>query len=532
MKCLSRILAVVGIAASLSCGGSKPAPPAAATLYRHLEGDPNTLDPITSAEESGVLVDELIFRPLVGMDAQRRPVPSLAASWNVTPDGLTYEFHLDPKFTWETGQPVTSDDVRFTIERVHDPKAVSPTWHVLYEDLVAVETPDPATVRVRFSRPYAERMYAFSLPIVSAAAFAGAKDAAEVGRRPVGSGPYRLESWESNAKLRLVRRDGPANADAHYGAIVFRVIPDAAVKYQAGLRGELDEFRLGRDQVVSARASGDFTARYRIVKVPILRVSMLVWNVHSPFLSDPRVRIALAHAWPRAETARSLYPPDGAYLLSGPYPAGVPENDPALAPTTYDPAESARLLDAAGWKLGPGGFRHKGGKKASIEMLHPSGKAIYTSIGEILRSAYEKVGVELVMRPIEWAAFSARYQKGEFEVAFSGLIFLPPNVDPYPYYHSSQWPPGGENTGFYKSAEADKVIEAARSESDPARRLELYRQVARIFAADPPADFLFGADQYWAFSKRVENVEISPFYGIFHFLQGPLGWRPAPAGKR
>ena len=532
MKRLSRILAVLGVVAALSCGGSKPAAPAATTLYRHLDGDPLSLDPTTSTEESGVLVEEMIFRPLVGMDAKRNPVPSLASAWKISPDGLIYEFRLDPKFTWETGQAVTSDDVRFTIERVHDPKISSPTWHSQYEDLVAVETPDPATVRVRFSKPYAERMYAFSLPIVSAAAFGSAKDAAEMVRRPVGSGPYRLAAWDSNAKVRLVRRDGPGNADGLYGEIVFRVIPEPAVKYQAGLRGELDEFRLGRDQVKTARASEDFTARYRILKVPQFREAMLVWNVHNQFLSDPRVRIALAHAWPRAETARSLYPPDGADLASGPYPPGVAENDQTLAPTTYDPAESARLLDEAGWKVGPGSVRRKGGKNASIEMLHPSGKAIYTSIGEILRSAYEKVGVELVLRPIEWAAFSQRYAKGEFEVAFSGLIFLPPNLDPYPYYHSSQWPAGGQNVGFYKNAEADRVMEAARAELDPARRLELYRQVARIFTADPPADFMFGADQYWAFSKRVEGVEISPFYGLFHFLPGPLGWRPAPADKR
>jgi peptide/nickel transport system substrate-binding protein len=532
MKRLSRILAVLGVLAAVSCGRSKPPAPAAATLYRHLTGDPLSLDPTTSTEESGVLVEEMIFRSLVGMDAKRNPVPALASSWTVSPDGLMYEFHLDPKFTWETGQPVTSDDVRFTIERIRDPKVAAPTWRAEYEDLAAIETPDPSTVRLRFGKPYAERMYAFNLPIVSAAAYGKAKDAAETARRPVGSGPYRLAAWESNSKLRLVRRDGAANADAFFDEIVFRVIPEGAVRYQAGLRGELDEFRLSRDQRKVAAAAPDFVARFKILKVPQFREAMLVWNVRSPFLSDPRVRVALAHAWPRQDTARSLYPPDGADLASGPYPPGVSENDPGLAPPAYDPAESARLLDEAGWKTGPGGIRRKGGRKASIEMLHPSGQSIYTSIGEIFRSAYEKVGVELVLRPIEWAAFSERYRKGEFEVAFSGLIFLPPNLDPYPYYHSSQWPAGGQNAGFYKNAEADRVMEAARNELDPEKRLVLYRRVAGIFAADPPADFLFGADQFWAVSKRVEGVEISTFYGLFHFLPGPLGWRPAPVEKR
>ena len=146
-------------------------------------------------------VEAMIFRPLIGIDAQRKPVPALASSWIMSPDGLTFEFHLDPKFTWETGQPVTSDDVRFTVERLHNPKIAAPTWRAYYEDLSAVETPDPSSVRLRFRKPYAERMFAFNVPIVSAAAFAKAKDPAETVRKPVGSGPYRLAAWESNEKL-------------------------------------------------------------------------------------------------------------------------------------------------------------------------------------------------------------------------------------------------------------------------------------------------------------------------------------------
>lgn len=532
MKRLSRILAVLGVVAALSCSRPPPSASKKTTLVRLLTGDPLSLDPTTSTEEWGLLVEEMIFRPLVGIDAQRKPVPALAASWTVSPDGLTYEFRLDPKYTWESGAPVTSDDVRFTIERLHDPKIAAPIWRAYYEDLAAVETPDPTSVRVRFTKPYAERMLAFSVPIVSAAAFAKAKDPAETTRKPVGSGPYRLDAWESNEKLKLVRREGKANADAHYDEIVFRVIPVSATKYQAGLRGELDEFKLSRDQRKAAETTREFVARFNILKVPQFVEAVLVWNPRGPLLADPRVRIALAHSWAREDVAKRLYPPEGAGLATGPYPAGQPDNDPGLAPPKFDPPESIHLLEEAGWKPGPGGIRRKNGKKASIEMIYPEGQPIYLMIGEILRSAYEKVGVELVLRPLEWAAFSERANKGEFDVQFEGLTFFPPNLDPYVYFHSSQWPPNGQNTGFYKNAEADRAMEAARNELDPAKRLELRRQVARILVADPPADFLFSADQYWAVSKSIENVEISPYYGLFHFLPGPLGWRPAPADKR
>ncbi len=532
MKRLSRLLAALAVLAAGACGRSgPPVPTGKTTLVRHLAGDPLSLDPTTSTEEPGVLVWEMLFRPLVGIDGNRQPVPALAASWSVSPDGLVYEFKLDPKYTWESGQPVTSDDVRFTLERIRDPKVAAATWRAMFEDLAAIETPDPQTARLRFSHPYAERMLAFTVPIVSAAAFGHARDAAEVVRHPVGSGPYRLDAWETNQKIKIVRRDGPGNADARFDEVVFRVLPDGSVRYQAGLRGELDEFRLSRDQRKTADASPEFHSRFRIIKAPQFLQVLLIWNLRNPFLSDKRVRLALAHAWAREETAKRMYPPEGGALVTGPFPPDVPENPPDLAPPSYDPAESARLLDEAGWKPGPGGIRRKGTRKASIEMIHPTGQPIYNEIGEIFRQAYAKVGVELVLRPLDWAAFSERAEKGESDVQFTGRVWVPPSLDPYPYFHSSQFAPSGQNVGFYANPEADRVMEAARRELDPGKRVELYRQVSKALAADPPADFLWSAAQYWAMSQRVTDVEVSPL-GLFHFLPGPLGWRPAPPASR
>jgi peptide/nickel transport system substrate-binding protein len=527
MKRLSWSLVALGALAAFSCARREPPVPAKTTLYRHLVGDPATLDPTTTTEEAALTVEQMMFRPLLGIDAQRRPVAALASSWSASADGLSYEFHLDPKATWEDGSPVTSDDVRFTAERIRDPKVPALTWRSGFEGLAAIETPDAATVRFRFQEPYSERLLAFNLPIVSAAAYARAKAPVETDRKPVGSGPYRLESWEPNQKILLVRRPGVPPSEAGFAEMLFRVIPDGAVRFKAGASGELDEFRVNRDQMKTAEASPDFLARHRILKVPQFLEVLVIWNCKKPFLLDPHVRGALATAWPREDAARRLYPPDGASLVSGPYPPGVPENAPDVAPPKFDLTESAHLLEEAGWKAGAGGIRRKAGKKASLELLYRAGPAMDANLAEIFRSAYEKVGVELTLRALDWASFSQRADEGEFDALLYGRIFFPPNLDPYPYYGSSQWSPKGQNIGFYANAEADRVMEAARREIDPARRLELDRQVHRILAADPPADFLWGVDQYWAIARRVDGVQVSPL-GLFHFLPGPLGWHPAP----
>lgn len=524
MKRLRRALTALTVCAALSCARSQPkAAPARDTLFRHLGGDPATLDPTTTNEELGVRVEDLIFRPLIGIDKNRRFVPALAVSWAASSDGLVYDLRLDPKARWEDGSPVTSGDVSYTIDRVRDPKVPAGNWRSGFEDVAAVETPDALTAIVRFKRPYAHRLFAFNMPIVSAAAFARAS---EMDRKPVGTGPYRLESWTPNQSLTLLRReDVPASVSA-FSRVVFKIIPDNAVRFQAGTRGDLDEFYVTRDQVPAAQKSQEFLEKNRLEKVPTFLAVSIVFNCRNPILADSRVRRGLAMAWPRADAARRLYPPDGATLISGPYPPGAVENASDVHPPPYDPQASARLFDEAGLKMGPGGIRQRGGKRASFGMLYATGFPMYRNLAEILRDAYGKVGVELVLRPLDWAAYTQRFSEGAFDLAPWADAPLPPKVDPHGNYHSTQIPPNGSNVGYYKNPEADRLIDAADREMDETKRLELYRRLHRLFAEDPPADFLWGADQYWGISKQVQGVEISPV-GLFHFLPGPLAWRPA-----
>ena len=490
------------------------------TVYRHIESDPATLDPIVTNEEFGSRVEELIYRPLVGIDRDRRFVPALAKSWSSSSDGLVYDFRLDPSARWEDGSPVTSADVAYTMDRIRDPKVPAVDWRWGYEDLAAVETPDAQSVILRFRRPYAERLLAFNVPIVSAASAAHPGDA---GRRPFGTGPYRLESWEPNQKLTLLRRSDAPSSVA-FARVVFRIIPDAAVRLRAGARGELDEFKINRDQRANVARSPEFTRVNRIWKVPYPSVSVVVWNCRNPLFSDRRVRIALSHAWPRADAARQLYPPDGAALLSGPYIAGAHENAPDLHPPAYDPPEAERLLDEAGYRRGPDGVRRSGSRRFSFEMLYPAGYPIYANIAEILRGPYQKIGIEMTQRTVDWAAYTQRVAAGEFDAEIGAILYLPPKPDLYPYFHSSQAPPRGENSGFYRNAEVDRAIEAAQREMEDGRRLELYRTVHRLIAADPPADFLWSTDQYWGISTQLAGVEASPYFGLFHFVPGPLAW--------
>jgi peptide/nickel transport system substrate-binding protein len=348
MKRLAWSLLALGVLAAFSCARREPAAPPPATLARHLSGDPATLDPTAITEEEALRVSAMMFRPLLGIDKDLRAVPALARSWSVSPDGLVYEFHLDPKATWETGSPVTSDDVRFTIERVHDPTVTAASWSWGFEDLAAIETPDPETVRVRFQRPYSERLLAFEdLPIVSGDAYKRAKPG-DADRGPVGSGPYRLSSWEANRSIRLTRRpDAPAAA---FSEIVFRVIPDGA-RYQAGSARRISTVPHQPRSEEDRRGLSRLSRALAIVKAPQFLEALVLWNCRTRSSPDPRVRQALAMAWPRATRRSGSIRPTAPRSFPGPYRRDCRKTLPTCPCPPRTGRGARRLLD------GPAGSR-------------------------------------------------------------------------------------------------------------------------------------------------------------------------------
>lgn len=133
------------------------------------------------------------------------------------------------------------------------------------------------------------------------------------------------------------------------------------------------------------------------------------------------------------------------------------------------------------------------------------------------------MGIRARVRPLEWATFVERVDGGAFQAASLASSASDPNPDPYSYWHSSQWPPAGLNSGFYKNSEADRLMESARTELDDGARLRIYHRLHRIFRDDSPAVFLFNATKKYALRRRLRGVTTSPL-GLFNSWPGPLGW--------
>jgi peptide/nickel transport system substrate-binding protein len=520
---VSSLFVLLGVFCVAAC---RPRAPQAIDrpLQAHLRAEPATLDPLLTTDESGTIIEDLLFTPLVTFDRDLRIVPGLAKSWQLSADHLTYTFELDPEATFDDGTPVLAQDVRFTLERIRDPNVPALQRKADFKDLSGVDVLGPHTVRVRFSRPYSEQMIAFNLPIVPKHVFDRGPEAARAyGRHPVGNGPYRFVRWDTSQTIVIERRQGPAGRAAGIGRMIFRILPDQAAWINAGIRGDLDEMSIPQQAAPRYRSDPAITRRFRLETVPRPSETLIVWNCHNPLLSDPAARRALGLAIPRAHIIDAIYH-GNAVAVSGPYPAGVPENAPDVAPLPYDPAASRRLLTGLGYRPGPDGILARGGRRFNFELLIPSGQNVSVQIAQILKEEFRKIGVSMDIRALDWPAFSARTDAGEFDASFFEWYFVPPNFDPYACFHSSQWPPHGTNSGFYKNADVDRLLEQARTEFDPDRRLALYREIHRRIAADQPCAFLYSVHLLWAINRDLSHVETSPL-GLIHFVPGMAGWR-------
>ena len=497
-------------------------------LRRRLVGEPPTLNAVLQSGLPEQQVLQYVSRQLLDFDARLEPTGNLAERWEASSDGREYRFFLRADAAWEDGQPVTSADAVYTIRRIVDPKIPSPVFKPLFEDLEGVEAIDPRSFRVRFRTPNGAHLYAFFLPLLPEHRFRGQSFLkARENRAPLANGPYRLEKWKTQESIELARNPRWNGTPAHFDRIVFRIVPENSVAYRALLQGDLDETWI--DQPLKERSSTDrrFAECCRAVEFYNLDYNYIALNNRSPLFSDARVRRAMTMLLDRPSIVRSLYR-GSARMISGPWAPDSPAYDPSVTPLPFDPRAASGLLDEAGWRDTNGnGIRDRGAREFEFDLLVSAGSNAGRQICEIFEAELGKAGIRARIRPLEWAAFTERVDAGEYEAATLAWAAADANPDPFPYWHSSQFPPRGLNNAYYANPAADRLMDEARRETDSEKRREIYHRLHRVLRDNPPVLFVVNASQKYAFRRRVHGLVTSPL-GLYGFSPGPLSWWGTP----
>ena len=497
-------------AAPTGGGAASPAPAASAapttaasagpkrggSIIITVSGDPDSLNPnLTSSSDPGWAVAG-IYSGLIQLNEKIEPEPDLADKWTISPDATRYEFHIRNNAKFHDGTPVTSDDVRYTVEEVAG-KFLS-TFVAQAAVIKNIETPDPQTVVFNLKAPSAVFIQVMSLGavyILPKKLYAGT-DLKTNPRNssPVGSGPFKFKEWVKGDHITTVRNDDYYLPGQPYlDQYIARVIPDNTSRVNAFQKGDIDYIGavyVPRDQIPVLQ------------QVPGVQINktagqpgnqLLMFNTKKKPFDDVKVRTAISHAIDRQQLVQKAY----ANIAKSAIMAELVNfHDPSTKLPEFDMAKSKALLDEAGLKPGSDGIRLRA-KIAFINSLEAD-RLTATVIKDMLKD----VGIQLDLTPYETATVGKPvYMDHDFDLHNVGLTSRgDPSIGLERLYTTA-----GINIAFgngpqYSNPENDKLWLEAGSTADTAKRREAFFKIQALLAKDLPALPLVDRQQ-WEFSR-------------------------------
>lgn len=507
---LRSALALIILAVTGGCGPREtPAEKALATgtLLLGNAAEPSDLDPqlMTAYTDGNIMM--ALFEGLTALDEQSlEAVPSSAERWEVSPDGLTWIFHLRENLRWSNGEPLVAGDFVATWRRLVSPAIAADNAYLLYpvknaeaitsgklSDATAlgVAAPDDRTVVVTLERPmpYFPQLTAavptFALHPRSLATFEGMSRRNTAWTRPgnlVGSGPFVLKEWQPNTRI-VVERN-PHHWQA--GSVALRSIvffptdnPDADERnFRAGQVHATQNLPIAKIADWRQRDS----SRLRID--PLAQANFLRFNTTRPPLDDVRVRRALSLAIDRETFARTVLQGTRvpAFCFTPPNTAGYT----ARARVETDFAAARQLLAEAG---------HADGRGLPEFELECRNDEIHPRLAEALQATWQReLGIRVSIAPSEQKIWLQNQQSGNYTIAFGAWLADFPDASNFLGLFVTD---GGYNWTGWSDPAYDRLLAEAAPLADPTRRLELFQQAeARLLEAAPVAPVYFGASTY------------------------------------
>ena len=516
---LSRALRILSVAGLFlpALASADEQPQRGGTLVMLLQPEPATLAAYMSVTGNICPVACQIYEGLLSYDWDLKPIPKLAKSWEVAPDGLTITFHLREGVTFHNGAKFTSADVQYTFMNVL--KKVHPRAQIILIDLVSVDATDPMTAVFHLSHPAPYLMMAlssFDAPILSKSVFENTDVTANpTANKPIGTGPYKFGAWDRGQSIRLDRNPNYWQPGLPYlDRVVARFIPDASTRSAALEAGEVQYAAYGAvnyADVKRLKASPilDTTSKGYEMTSGLSEIEMN--SHHAPF--DKReVRQAIAYAIDRQFIIDNVQygfgKPATGPLSSNFKPSGLYTDDVLHFDASDRIAIANKLLDDAGLPRKDGGMRF-----ATTLEVNPFGQQ-WLRQAEYLKQALAVIGIDLSLRSEDVGAWLRRvYTNYDYDMSEPFFYNLAdPVIGVQRQYVTSQIRKGVDfvNDTFYSNKEVDDLFTAGAQELDPAKRAEIYHKIQKILVVDSPVVWLTEVQYVTVFNRKLHDATIGP----------------------
>ena len=513
-------LSIAALGPSLHTSDSAAEPTPSAGDARHYTegvlGRATNASPFGARSAPDRALVALLFRGLVHLGPGNALTPDLAARWDVDDTGTVWTFHLRPDQRWQDGEPITADDVAFTVDVLSSPDYTGPgaeSWR----DVTAAVV-DPLTITLTLSTPLGGFLQAATQPIAPAHLLDSVPPDQlpndPFGANPVGSGPFRLVLFDpvrailaAATPIDIPPEDGggpnfftPRPTDSLATPPATRK-PDVAVPYLATVEmhyyDDLEtlhaDWDAGKLDAVSGLQPADATAfsaapGARLLQYPGTTLLAVVFNLRAgrPEFQDPAVRRALLQAIDRNHLVTSTLDHLGARADSL-IPPSSPLFDPSVSsPVAFDPAAARKGLTAAGWKESGGSWIPKGGKDPLVLNLYSpeeTANPVAYAVTAAVVDGWHAIGLAVRQVPLPASELIGEHLgQGDFDVAVVPFaIGLDPDL--YPLLAASQTRAGGSNVVGLQDPDLDKLLVSARTPINPEERLAKYSALQARLAA-------------------------------------------------
>ena len=482
------------------------------TYVEGIAGNPQAINPILCQSNP---VDQdlaaLIFTGMTRLNDKADIIPDLAERWEVSPDGTAYTFHLRQDVVWHDGAPFSAEDVVFTINAIKDPHFQGAPFLAEMWRTVVVEQIDAYVVRLILREPFGPFLDYTALGILPAHIL-GSVPIETLGQSkfnasPIGTGPYKVGEVSAR-RILLVANPGYYRSRPYIDRIEFIFYPDDPSVFEARKRGEIMGIaRVLPEHLQAVREDETLT----LCSAPLSAYSIVFLNLDRGIFQDRAVRQAMMSALHRRRLVDDILAGQGVVIHSPILPHSW-AYDPDVRKYEQDLRKSKAMLEEAGWFDDDGdGVRERGPLRLEFTLTTNEDDPTRVRLISAISDQLTAVGIRAIPETVGWEHLvSQMLRLRRYDAILSGWQDLPPDPDPYPFWHSSQVNEDGLNFANYISEEADVLLGEARSTTEKQRRIELYRQLQEIFAREVPSLLLYQPVYNYAVDASVHNVQIPP----------------------
>jgi peptide/nickel transport system substrate-binding protein len=499
-----------------------PAPEKGGAYTEALIGSMQRLNPLLDfTNPADRDVNRLLYSRLVSFDSRGLPQLDLAAAWGMSKDETVYHVTLREGARWQDGQPLTADDVAFTIDLFKQGGSLIPADIQTFWKDVQVQAQDALNLEFRLPEPYAPFLDYLAFEILPKHVFANespddiTNDTKNL--TPTGSGPYKFDH--------LIIEDGKiagvalATFDGYYGQkpfiqqFNFRYYPDSASAYLAYQDGTVQGISQVTADILPLVLADTGLSVYS-ARLPEL--SMVLFNLKDPqatFLSDANVRRALMYGLNRQGIVNHVLNGQAVTADSPIFPGTWAYYDGNEA-FDFDQVQARALLKTAGFAPASGtdATLMKGTTALSFELIYPD-DGTSAAVAKSIQADWNALGVKVKLTAMPYAQLMKDHlDKRSYQAALVNMNFSDsPDPDPYPFWDQAQ-ATGGQNYTQWDNRMASEYLEQARTVADIAERTRLYRNFQVLFSQDMPAIPLYFPIYTYAVDHQVQGVTIGPMY--------------------